>query len=54
VAEGVETIVQAQALSARKVNSLQGYLFSQAKPFSEILAILENENALNLTSTHLV
>jgi sensor c-di-GMP phosphodiesterase-like protein len=54
VAEGVETIVQAQALSARKVKSLQGYLFSQAKPFSEILSIVENENALNLTSTHLL
>jgi sensor c-di-GMP phosphodiesterase-like protein len=30
VAEGVETLVQAQALSAKNVKSLQGYLFSQA------------------------
>jgi sensor c-di-GMP phosphodiesterase-like protein len=52
VAEGVETIVQAQALSARKIKSLQGYLFSQAKPFSEIMGIVETEHAVNLTPIH--
>jgi sensor c-di-GMP phosphodiesterase-like protein len=49
VAEGVETIVQAQALSKRNVKSLQGYLFSQAKPFAEVLSTVEDEHALNLT-----
>jgi c-di-GMP phosphodiesterase len=49
VAEGVETIVQAQALSAHSVKALQGYLFSQAKPFSEIIGTVSDEHALNLT-----
>jgi c-di-GMP phosphodiesterase len=49
VAEGVETIVQAQALSSRNVKALQGYLFSQARPFSEILGTVSDEHALNLT-----
>jgi c-di-GMP phosphodiesterase len=51
VAEGVETIVQAQALSSRNVKALQGYLFSQARPFSEILGTVSDEHALNLTMT---
>ncbi len=48
VAEGVETLVQAQALSARNVKSLQGYLFSQARPFEEILASIGDEHAFDL------
>jgi sensor c-di-GMP phosphodiesterase-like protein len=52
VAEGVETITQAQALSTRKVKSLQGYLFSQAVPFSEIIQIVETEHAVSLTPIH--
>jgi sensor c-di-GMP phosphodiesterase-like protein len=49
VAEGVETLVQAQALSARNVKNLQGYLFSQAKPFADILTGISDEQAMNLT-----
>lgn len=41
VAEGVETIIQANALSKRGVTPLQGYLFGPAKPFKEILLTLE-------------
>jgi sensor c-di-GMP phosphodiesterase-like protein len=48
VAEGVETLVQAQALSARNVKNLQGYLFSQARPFSEIVASVGDEHAFEL------
>jgi sensor c-di-GMP phosphodiesterase-like protein len=48
VAEGVETLVQAQALTARNVKSLQGYLFSQARPFSEILSSIGDEHAFEL------
>jgi c-di-GMP phosphodiesterase len=53
VAEGVETIVQAQALSTRNVKALQGYLFSQARPFSEILGTVSDEHALSLTMSGL-
>jgi sensor c-di-GMP phosphodiesterase-like protein len=49
VAEGVETLVQAQALSTRNVKNLQGYLFSQAKPFSDILVGISDEQAMHLT-----
>jgi sensor c-di-GMP phosphodiesterase-like protein len=48
VAEGVETSVQAAALTARNVKSLQGYLFSQARPFSEILQSVGDEHAFEL------
>jgi sensor c-di-GMP phosphodiesterase-like protein len=48
VAEGVETLVQAQALTTRNVKSLQGYLFSQARPFSEIVASVGDEHAFEL------
>jgi sensor c-di-GMP phosphodiesterase-like protein len=49
VAEGVETLVQAQALSGRNVKNLQGYLFSQAKPFADILVGVSDEQAMHLT-----
>jgi c-di-GMP phosphodiesterase len=49
VAEGVETLVQAQALSGRNVKNLQGYLFSQAKPFADILLGISDDQAMNLT-----
>jgi c-di-GMP phosphodiesterase len=53
VAEGVETAVQANALSKRGVNHLQGYLFGPAKPFQDILLTLEYEQTLGLRAVHL-
>jgi sensor c-di-GMP phosphodiesterase-like protein len=53
VAEGVETAIQANALTKRGVTSLQGYLFGPAKPFSEILLTLEYEKTLGLRSVQL-
>jgi EAL domain-containing protein (putative c-di-GMP-specific phosphodiesterase class I) len=40
VAEGVETQVQAQALTHHGVQLLQGFLFSPARPMDEIIAAL--------------
>jgi sensor c-di-GMP phosphodiesterase-like protein len=53
VAKGVETVVQANALSKRGVNHLQGYLFGPAKPFKDILLTLEYEQTLGLRAVHL-
>jgi sensor c-di-GMP phosphodiesterase-like protein len=50
VAEGVETHIQAQALALGKVQSLQGYLFGQAKPYKEIVAMLMDEYAIRNVS----
>jgi sensor c-di-GMP phosphodiesterase-like protein len=52
VAEGVETVIQANALSKRGVTHLQGYLFGPAKPFKEILLTLEYEQSLGLRSVN--
>jgi sensor c-di-GMP phosphodiesterase-like protein len=44
IAEGVETIVQADALSQQKVKLLQGYLFGHARPYSDIVEILKAQH----------
>jgi EAL domain-containing protein (putative c-di-GMP-specific phosphodiesterase class I) len=53
VAEGVETVIQANALSKRGVTNLQGYLFGPAKPFKDILLTIEYEQSLGLRSVQL-
>ncbi len=49
IAEGVEGTIQAQALAARNVRYMQGYLFSQARPHKEIVALVSQELAFELT-----
>jgi sensor c-di-GMP phosphodiesterase-like protein len=51
VAEGIEGTIQAQALTSRNVRFLQGYLFSQAKPLADILTMISQEHAFDLTRT---
>jgi sensor c-di-GMP phosphodiesterase-like protein len=43
VAEGVETMAQAQALSKRGVQQMQGYLFGPAKSIADIVEMLRVE-----------
>jgi c-di-GMP phosphodiesterase len=48
IAEGVETQVQAQALSKHGVNLLQGYLFGPAIPFQDVVKLLDAERQPSL------
>lgn len=45
VAEGVETQTQLAFLSNASCNEYQGYLFSEALPERELVALLQRKNA---------
>ncbi len=49
VAEGIETPVQAKAMTHHGVQQLQGFLFSPARPIDEIIAALAAQDAAGST-----